>query len=105
MNGILFAVCYLMVLPFFWTFRAKFEREAYTQSMLVQFELGGSLTEPEMSANAEKMVQTFCGPAYAWMSTVRKTYAWAMQTQRAINLGAITNDTDCVSDVEAMKFG
>lgn len=95
-NHFLWAVSYLLILPFFLTFRSKFEREGYTQGFLVDFELNGPLSEREMEENARWMAKTFGGSAYAWMWTGSKAYAWAMETQRKINSGEITNRLDQV---------
>ena len=103
LNHAFFSFAYLFILPFLWTFRAKFEREAYTQTLLVQFELGGTITDPEIDRNTERMVRTFSGPAYLWMATKKSTYHWAMLTQRKINDLSIENKLDRISDIEAEK--
>lgn len=95
-NHLLWAICYLLLLPFFLTFRSKFEREGYTQSLLVDFEENGPLSDKEMEGNARWLAKTFGGSAYAWMWTGNKAYAWAMETQRKINSGEITNHLDRV---------
>jgi hypothetical protein len=96
-NHLLWAFCYLLVLPFFLTFRAKFEREGYTQSLLVDFEENGLISERDMEENARWKAKTFGGSAYAWMWRGSAAYAWAMDTQRKINAGEITNRLDRVS--------
>ena len=95
-NHVLMSLCYLFVLPVFWTFRAKFERAGYTQSLLVQFELGGELTQKHMEHNAAWIAETFGGPAYFFMWRKKAAYAWAMETQRKINAGKIANHRDRV---------
>ena len=95
-NHLLMSLCYLLLLPVLWTFRAKFEREGYTQSLLVEFELKGPISENRKEDNARWMAQTFGGGAYALMWTKKKAYAWAMDVQRKINAGEITNPRDRV---------
>jgi hypothetical protein len=101
-NYLLFAFCYFLVLPIFWTFRSKFEREAYAQSLLVDFELGGRISDAEMEENAEWLTDLFAsGTPYAWMWRRRAAYQWAMDTQRRINAGEITNPEDRVEEPRA----
>ena len=95
-NHLIWAICYLLCLPFSFTMRSKFEREGYTQSLLVDFELNGPFSDREMEKNARWLAGTFGGSAYAWMWTGNKAYAWAMDTQRKINAGEITNKHDRV---------
>lgn len=95
-NHILMALCYTLVFPVFLTMRAEFEREGYTQSMLVHFELNGPFSERSMESWARWIAETFGGSAYAWMWNRKKAYAWAMDTMRKINSGEITNHLDRV---------
>jgi len=96
LNHLIMAIFYLLILPVRWTFRAKFEREGYTQSMLVHYELNGPFSESEMEGWARWLADTFGGSAYAWMWSKQKAYAWAMKTMKAINAGEITNPQDRV---------
>lgn len=96
-NHILWALCYILVLPFIWTLRAKFEREGYTQSLLVDFELYGPMSEIEMESKARWMSEVFSGRFYGWMWTRKKAYAWAMKTIREIHSGKIVNNVDKVN--------
>lgn len=90
LNHILFTICYLLILPCFLTFRARFEREAYTETLRVDAELnGGVISAEKMERNARWLAEVFGGPAYFYMSTKKKTYAWAMETQRQINSGEL----------------
>lgn len=89
-NHALMAICYLLILPVFWTMRAKFEREGYIQTMLVEYELHGPFSESKMEEWGRWMAGTFGGGAYAWMWTGNKGYEWAMDTMRKINAGEIT---------------
>jgi len=54
---------YLCCLPVFWTMRAKFEQEAYYQSMRARFLLG----DPISQSFVEFMQDTFCSRNYVWM--------------------------------------
>lgn len=99
LNYLLFALFYFLVLPVRWTFRAKFEREAYVQSLLVDFELNGRISEVQMEENAEWLTDLFVGDVpYLWMWRRRPAYEWAMETQRRINAGDITNPDDRVEE-------
>ena len=88
-NHLLMAMCYLLVLPVFWTMRAKFERAGYTQSMLAEFELYGPFSDSKMEDWGRWMAETFGGSSYAWMWNGSSAYAWAMDTMRKINAGEI----------------
>ena len=88
-NHLLMSLCYLLLLPAIFSMRAKFEREGYTQTLLVEFELGGPFSEDRMEYNARWLAETFGGSAYAWMWTRKKAYAWSMDTMRKINAGDI----------------
>lgn len=95
-NHVLMALAYLLLLPVIWTLRAKFERDGYTQTMLVEYELGGPISDSRMEENARWMAQTFGGSAYLFMWRKKAAYAWAMETQRKINAGEISNPQDRV---------
>jgi hypothetical protein len=95
-NHVLMGLAYLLVLPVIWTLRAKFEREGYTQTLLVEFELGGPISDSRMEENARWLAETFGGPTYLFMWRKKAAYAWAMETQRAINAGEISNPQDRV---------
>jgi hypothetical protein len=100
-NHVLMSLAYLLVLPAVWTLRAKFEREGYTQTLLVEHELGGPFTDARMEDNARWLTQIFSGPAYLFMWRKQATYAWAMETQRKINAGEISNSRDRVETPRA----
>jgi hypothetical protein len=95
-NHVLMALAYLLVLPVIWTLRAKFEREGYTQTLLVEYELSGPLTDARMEENARWLANTFGGSAYLFMWRKRAAYGWAMGVQRQINAGEISNQADRV---------
>lgn len=95
-NHVLTALAYLLLLPIIWTLRAKFEREGYTQTLLVEYELNGPFTDGRMEDNARWLAETFGGSAYFFMWRKKSAYAWAMETQRKINAGEISNPSDRV---------
>jgi len=94
LNHLIYGLFYFLVLPFILTYRSKFEREGYTQTLLVEFELHGPFSDEKMERYARHMAETFGGSAYCWMWTKKKAYAWAMETMRKINAGEITNQED-----------
>jgi hypothetical protein len=96
LNHFLCGLCYLLLLPVLWTFRARFEREAYLQTLLVEFEFNGKICEERMRENARWMGETFGGSAYFFMWTKNRAYNWAMKMQAIINEGKIKNDKDRV---------
>lgn len=94
-NVFLFSFCYLFVaIPGVWSLRAKFEREAYTQSMLSAHELVGGFSVHQRLDYTEFMGEIFGGPSYFWMWRRRAAVHWAMQTMLDVELGNITNDRD-----------
>lgn len=102
-NHVVMAFCYVLLLPVIWTFRAKFEREGYTQTLLVQHELHGELTERQMEHNSAWMAKTFGGSAYFFMWRKKAAYAWAMNVQRKINSGTISNPNDRIEELSLAK--
>lgn len=95
-NHVLMGLAYLLLLPVLLTFRAMFEREGYTQTLLVEYELNGPFTDTRMEENARWLANTFGGSAYLFMWRRKAAYAWAMETQRGINAGEIRNPVDRV---------
>jgi hypothetical protein len=95
-NHLLTSIAYLLILPVLWTLRARFEREGYTQTLLVEYELNGPFSDARMEDNARWMADTFGGAAYLFMWRKSAAYAWAMDTQRKINAGEISNPEDRV---------
>lgn len=100
-NHIIFMLGYLLLLPVLWTLRAHFERAGYTQTLLVQFELNGKISDYQMERNAVWISELFGGSAYLFMWRRHAAYAWAMQTQHKINDGTITNPKDRVEELRA----
>lgn len=96
-NHLLWSMCYILTLPAIWTLRAKFEREGYTQSLLVDFELNGPMPELEMESIARRLSEIFGGSSYMWMWRRKKAYAWAMKTMRDIHSGKIVNNLDRIN--------
>jgi len=95
-NHVLMSLCYLLLLPVILTFRARFEREGYLQTLLVEYELKGKISVAAMSRNAKWIGETFGGSTYCWMWRRSSAEAWAVETQRKINEGKIANPDDCV---------
>lgn len=85
LNHLLWAICYIAVLPILWTFRAKFEREGYTQTMLVEYELYGKFSADKMVRWAKWMERTFAGSTYFFMWRKKATRRWATTTMSKIN--------------------
>jgi hypothetical protein len=93
-NHLCVMVAYLFLCPAFWTMRARFEREGYTQTLLVARELYGELGQATMESKARWLASVFGGPDYAWMWNAGAAYRWAMDTQRKINAGMLWNPGD-----------
>lgn len=86
-----FSFFYLLVLPFFYTFRAKFEKEAYAESIIVSVQLG-ELDDPEVVARAvSRYVEIFSGPDYLWMARRAAVKAWAEATIEKVKKGEIVS--------------
>lgn len=62
-GAVLYAFLYLMCLPAVWTFRSKLELEAYTQNMLVHYEVRGFVP----LGVRKGIVKYFTGPTYLFM--------------------------------------
>lgn len=70
-GSLLFRLLYLLVLPSVWTFRAKFEREAYEDTILAIFEYKGrEALDAELKAN---LIKHFTSADYFWMNPFRKS--------------------------------
>ncbi len=93
-NAFLFAFCYLFTLPTLWTMRAKFEREGYTQTLLVLTEL--KQLDPTNQQHRERwanyMEQTFTSSAYGWMARKGEGLDFALQTLNRIANGQLKAD-------------
>jgi hypothetical protein len=96
-NYVITALCYLMVLPALWTMRAAIERDGYTQTLLVSFEIDGPFTDADKEGWAAYIAGTFASSMYFFMWTKKKAYAWAMETMNKINTGQIENSKDRVA--------
>lgn len=74
-NMVLFAIAYTLLLPAFWTMRAKFEREAYTRQISLEVEHGRfDPTDPaQVQWMLNWLVPLFSGPSYFWMWTEEAT--------------------------------
>jgi hypothetical protein len=94
-NSLIFGICYLLVLPVRWTLRAKFEREGYTQTMLVWWELHERWNNSEaVERYVAWMVKTFGTSVYFFMDSKKHAEKWARETIEKIKKGEITNDRD-----------
>lgn len=99
-NCVIFSFFYLFVLPLKVTFRARFEKQAYTQSLLSAFELGQiNLENPdEWKVWAEDMERQFGTGAYFFMARKGEGAKFAYDTLELIKCGIITsniNDVVC----------
>lgn len=84
-NHLLQAICYILILPAFLTFRAKFEREGYMATIRAEYELHGPFDHKKMESWARWLADTFGGSAYFWMWTRSRAYAWAMKSIQQVN--------------------
>ena len=60
-----YAILYLLVLPAVWTFRAKFEKEAYEESIRAWYEYGGE--NMFTLKRKDHLIKQFTSGAYGWM--------------------------------------
>lgn len=97
-NAFVTGMCYLFFpIPVFWTFRAKFEREGYTQSMLTYWEVWRSWRSMDSwDRYVLHMEDTFGGSRYFWMWTRDRARRWAISTLGDIVSGRIVNTRDDV---------
>jgi hypothetical protein len=79
-NAAVFSLCYLFVLPCRWTFRAKFEREAYRETIAAMHECYGTLY---FSSRREEMADWIAGifgsSRYFWMWNRHDAKKWALE--------------------------
>jgi hypothetical protein len=61
--GLWYYFLYLFVLPAVWTYRAEFEFEAYVESLRVEYEMTGNIS----NYTIDWMVGMFASPNYLWM--------------------------------------
>lgn len=96
-NFLLFSFCYIFVMiPTVWSMRAKFEREAYTQTLLTHYEIMGKWHLSVIGRLVSNMGKYFGGSDYFYMWDKKKAMKWAAQTMSDIEDGLITNDRDRV---------
>ena len=95
-NHLIHALLYMLVLPIILTFRAKFEREGYIETLLVEYELRGEINPARMEYNAHWLAKTFGGSTYFFMWRKKAAYRWAIKTQQRIIRGEIRNERDRV---------
>lgn len=96
LNHVMMGFAYIALMPALWTMRARFEREGYTQTLLVHRELYGEPNQMTMESKATWMAELFGGPSYFWMWRKAAAQQWAMDTQRKINAGMLWNPRDRV---------
>lgn len=95
-NALIFGFCYLLVLPFKLTLRAKFEREGYVQTALVLVELGElDPSNPQHRASFSAwMENTFGTGTYFWMARKGVGRKFAYEVLDAIALGILEADEE-----------
>lgn len=79
----LFSLLYLFVLPSVWTFRARFEKEAYEETMAAVAEIyGPEALNPDLK---EGLVGHFTSAEYFWMDPFRRSVErWYDETRDRI---------------------
>ena len=85
-NAPIVALLYLFVLPFFFTFRAKFEREAYRETFAAYYDCEGPIDGSVIKSRAERMSRIFGGSSYMWMWNKEDARNWAIKTQLDIEM-------------------
>lgn len=95
-NYFINAFLYLFCFPVFLTYRAKFEREGYVQTILTDYELNG-LNETQKLDYILWLADLFSGPTYFYMWTKKRSQKWAIQLMEDITTGKITNNIDKVT--------
>lgn len=94
-NALIMSFCYLFVSPIFLTYRSKFEKEGYTQTMLVDHELG-LLSSERRKQYQQDMNAIFTDKTYFYMTSLPDASYWSSRTLYDILTGRITNDKDRV---------
>lgn len=94
-NAIITGFCYIFIFPVFVTLRAKFEREGYAQTILVNYELG-LLDMSKQLALINFMAEVFGGSGYFYMWNKAKARRWAMDVIEDCLTGQLVNDKDRV---------
>ena len=96
-NFTIFSFCYLLVFPFRITLRSKFEREAYTQTLLVHYEIAGQYPLRMAQNLVSHMGANFSDSSYFYMWNNKAARKWAADTMVAIERGEIYNILDRVN--------
>lgn len=78
-NYFIVGFLYIFILPCFFTFRAYFEREAYTESIRADIEFG-RLTRETMRNKIPWYVEEFASSHYFWMMRRNAAKIWVEQT-------------------------
>lgn len=91
-NAFLFGLAYLMLLPIKFTMRARFEKEAYTQTMLAWYELGvfDPSNQLQVATWVADMERVFSTGSYFYMARKGSSEGFVRSTARGILSGAIT---------------
>lgn len=95
LNNVITALLYLFCLPVVFTMRSWFEREAYTQTLLVMHELG-MLEGGNRISTANWLRETFSNSTYLYMWDRGPAAKWIERTISDIESGKITNEVDKV---------
>lgn len=78
----LFSFLYIFVLPALWTYRSKFEREAYEETMMASVEAYGlEILSESMKMN---MVRYLSSSQYFWMMPKKDAEKWFDETKKKI---------------------
>lgn len=93
LNTVIIGILYFTALPFLWTWRARFEREGYAQTMLVHFEDG---VFGDLASWDRVMLDHFASSEYLWMDTKKGTLDWVASTYVSIVDGRLSNRVDRV---------
>jgi len=86
----LFSFAYLFLpLPFFYTLRAKFEREAYRESIAVAYLLGWLGSEEARGSYIKFLTDVFAGSGYLWMWRSSSAEKWVRATVEEARSGKL----------------
>lgn len=89
LNYLIFGFCYLLVLPVLFTFRSKFEREGYTETLIALGSLNQLATPEAIEAEAQRVAGEFYRSAYLWMWWQGPALEWARATATAASTGLL----------------
>lgn len=95
-NCLIMGFCYIAVLPVFYTLRAKFEIAGYTQTVLVEKELG-FLDSNRAADLVTWLIAQFSSGAYFYMATKSNAQDIALNIVHSVLDGKITNEQDRIA--------